>query len=528
MSRPSVEELHGGDMDVMDENKDLNDRQPTFAEQLNTGIAGLDDVLAGGLPRRHLYLVEGDSGTGKTTFGLQFLLAGVRNGERALLITLAEAAADLHEVAHSHGWSLEGLDIYELPPLKQAHLENHQTVFPTAEVELSAASEQILAALRDKRPQRVVVDSLTELRLLAAEPARFRFQMLALNEVLVELKATVIFIDRVATRQGDRVLDSMVHGLIQLQQQTRDYGEIWRRLKVNKLRGARYHSGWHDFRIETGGIQVYPRLQVGEEQEQKRWKRLSSGVSNLDALLGGGLELGTAALIGGASGTGKSSVASLFVHAALQDEIPCAMLLFDERPETLFKRSDDLNAPLRRYAESGLLTVRQIETGIISTGEFAHIIRVLVEEQGVRVLVIDSLTGYLRAVPEEKLLLNQMHDLLNYLSRKEVLSIIVVTQHGLVGEQAPQMLDMSYLSDTVMLLRHFESGGSLHLAISVVKKRHGGHEKTIRELRLLPDGVAVGAPLHAFRGVLTGNPDFVGRSETLMDTGDRQGQKGKE
>lgn len=496
-----------------------SDPQPAFSIQVPTGIPGLDDVLLGGLPRSHLYLVEGDSGTGKTTLGMQFLLEGVRRGESTLLITLAEAAADLHEVARSHGWSLDGLDIFELPPLMQARLEDQQTVFPTAEVELSEAHRQILAVLREKQPHRVVIDSLTELRLLANGSLRFRFQMLALSELLKELQSTVLFIDRLAPTPGDRVLDSLVHGIIRLQQLTRDYGSVWRRLKVSKLRGARYQGGWHDFRIKTGGLEIYPRLQVGREVVRDSWERLASGRPGMDALLGGGLEMGTACLMAGASGTGKSSVASLFVHAALQHEIPAAMLLFDERPETLFKRSDDLNMPLRPHVQDGLLTVQQIDTGMISAGEFAHVVRTLVDEQDVRLLVIDSLTGYLRTMPEERLVLNQLHDLLNHLSRKEVLSILVVTHHGMFGEQLQQALDMSYLADTVLLLRHFEANGALHHAISVVKKRHGQHEKTIRQLQLHSEGVTVGKPLQEFRGILTGNPEFVGPPGTLLNDG---------
>lgn len=499
--------------------------QPEFAKRVPTGIAGLDHILVGGLPRRHLYLLEGDSGTGKTTMGMQFLLEGVRRGDSTLLITLAETAANLHQVARSHGWSLDGVDIYELPPLKQAQLEDQQTVFPTAEVELSAANTQILSTLREKRPQRVVIDSLTELRLLASDPLRFRFQMLALSELLSELRSTVLFIDRLTPTPSDRVLDSLVQGIIQLQQLTRDYGSVWRRLKVSKLRGARYQAGWHDFSIETGGLQVYPRLRVGQEVPRESWERLSSGQPGLDTLLGGGLELGTACLLGGASGTGKSSVATLFVHSALKQEMPAAMLLFDERPETFFKRSEDLGLPLRAYAEDGLLTVKQIETGLASTGQFAHLVRSLTDEQGVRVLVIDSLTGYMRSMPEERLLLNQMHDLLNHLSRKNVLSILVVTHHGLFGEQVQQTIDMSYLSDTVMLLRHFEAEGAIHHAISVVKKRHGRHEKTIRELQFRTDGVAIGEPLQQFSGILTGNPEYIGEPEALLgDVGEKESE----
>ena len=487
-------------------------------ERAATGISGLDEVLLGGLPRGHLYLLQGEAGTGKTTIGMQFLLEGVRSGETVLLVTLAEMTADLQEIAHSHGWSLEGLNIYELTAAEAAQqLGGEQTIFPTAEVELSGATDEIIDVLRELQPRRVVFDSVTEIRLLAEDPLRYRRQILTLRSVLDEIKATVIFADIQPYDAGSRVLDSLVHGIIRLDRRVPVYGTTRRRVEVSKLRGSRYKEGWHDFRIETGGVEIYPRAARAEDGELGIWDRLSSGLEALDNLVGGGLEMGTACLLAGTSGTGKSTVAGLYVYSALQQGIPAAILLFDERPETLYKRSHDLGMPLRPYAEAGLLTVRQVETGEISAGEFGHYMRSLVEEEGVKVLVVDSLTGYLRAMPEENLVVNQMHDLLNFLSRRGVLTLLIVTHHGLLGEANEQALDMSYLSDTVILLRHFEAGGALHLAISVIKKRHGRHEKTIREIVIEPGGVQVGEPIEGFRGVLTGNPEFEGRLQTLVD-----------
>ncbi len=495
----------------------MGGNQPQYAARLGSGVSGLDEILNGGLPRNHHYLLEGESGTGKTTIGMQFLLEGLRAGEKTLLITLAEGAAELREVARSHGWVLDGVEIFELPPLEAAQqLDSQQSIFPTAEFELSEATDRIVELLRQSRPQRVVFDSVSELRLLAADPARFRRQMLALSAVLDEIEATSIFVDRPLGEADDRVLDSLVHGIIHLERRAPDYGATRRRLEVSKMRGMTYQGGWLDFGIFSGGVQVYPRPRSEAVRARDTWEQISSGLPALDMLLSGGLELGTACLIGGASGTGKSSVAGLYVHSALQRGIPAATLLFDERPETLYKRTEDLHMPLGPYVEQGLLTVRQIETGEISPGEFAQYLRDLAENAGVRVLVIDSLTGYLRAMPQENLLMNQMHDLLNYLSRNGVLSIMVVTYHGLLGETMEQGLDLSYLSDTVINIRHFEAGGALHQAISVVKKRHGRHERTIRELLVEPGGVRVGEPLVAFRAVLTGNPEYEGRLEALM------------
>jgi circadian clock protein KaiC len=496
--------------------------QQTVPDLVSTGIPGLDEVLGGGLPRHHPYLVYGDAGTGKTTMGLHFLMEGVRAGESALLVTLGETTADLRVIAASHGWSLEGVRIFELAPATAAQqLEEQQTIFPTAEVELNEMTDEIIEVLREMRPERVVFDSVTEIRLMADAPYRYRRQILALSNVLEEIQATVLFTQREVRSWGDRVLDSLVHGIIYLERRVPEYGTAQRRLDVSKLRGMNYPGGWHDYRILPGGISVFPRIQLAEShQEHASWNRLSGGLPELDRLLGGGLEMGTSSLIVGASGTGKSSIAGLYLYSALQKGIPSAMFIFDERPETLYKRSDDLGIPLRPFVEKGQLLVRQVETGEISAGEFAYHIRELVEIQGVRLLVIDSLTGYQRAVQEEKELMNQMHDLVNYLSHHGVLSILIVTNHGLLAQGMEQDLDMSYLADTVLLMRHFEANGTLRQAISVVKKRHGEHEKAIREVQVRPGGVQIGEPLTRFHGVLTGNPVYEGSVDFLLDTGE--------
>lgn len=495
----------------------MTQNEQMSTEPVPTGIPGLDHLLKGGLPPHHRYVIEGESGTGKTTIAMQFLLEGVRAGERVLLITLAEVAADLEEIGRSHGWSLEGLEIYELPAAEAARqLDSQQTIFPTSEVELTEMTDQLVDILKEKKPQRVVIDSVTELRMLAETRIRYRRQMLALSKALDDIHATTLFTDRMARPGEDRVMDSLVHGIIRLERRTAPYGAAQRRLEIHKLRGMQYQDEWHDFNIEPGGVVVYPQPRTTVPPEHATWNVLSSGLESLDRLVGGGLELGSACLIGGASGTGKSTVADLYVYSALRQGLSAGIFVFDERPATLYKRTHDLGIPLRPYAEQGALMVRQIDTGEISPGEFSHLVRSLVEDEGVRVLLIDSLTGYLRAMPDENLVINQMHDLLNFLSRSGVLSLLIVTHHNLVGDQNQQKLDLSYLADTVILLRHFEAQGALRQAISVIKKRHSAHEKTIREIRIGPQGIEVGEPLRAFRGVLTGVPLFEGEVDALL------------
>jgi circadian clock protein KaiC len=514
-----------GDATIWQANREEKEREPGMDvnERLApTGIDGLDVLLGGGLPRHHMYLLQGEAGTGKTTMGMQFLVEGVRAGETALFISLAEAREDLLEVAASHGWTLEGVDIVEVTAEEAAkRLADTQTVFPTSEVELSEVTDEIVERLRETRPQRVLFDAVSELRMLADHPVRYRRQILALRDALAQIKATALLTDTGAVQGEERVLDSLVHGIIRLERWAPPYGIARRRLEVAKVRGRSYQEGWHDMNIVKGGVQVFPRPRRTEEAEHAEWEQLSSGIAELDALLGGGLEMGTASLIVGSSGTGKSSVASLFVRSAMEKGLHGAVYIFDERPETFYKRSADIGVPLRSYVEEGQLLVRGVETGEFAPGEFAEDVRRLVEETDVKVVVIDSLTGYFRAMPDENLLINQMHDLLNYLSAKGVLSILIVTHHGLIGELAHQDLDLSYLSDTVILVRHFEARGTLHKAISVVKKRHGWHERTIRELVIREGGIQLSEPLQAFRGVMTGNPDFRGeRSELLGAEGE--------
>lgn len=487
----------------------MDPKTPDDFPLLSSGVPGLDELLRGGLPARHLYLVQGEAGSGKTTIGMQFLVEGARRGESALLVSLAETRDDLLHVAASHGWSLEGVDIYEVTAAEvMRRMQDTQTIFPVAEVELSEVTDDIVERLRATGPQRVVFDAVTELRLMAEHPIRYRRQLLTLRKVLEEIQATAILTDTNVRDEADRVLDSLAHGIIRLERWAPDYGAARRRLEIAKLRGRSYDEGWHDMVIERGGVRVFPRPRRERDPEHAGWERLASGVAELDALLGGGLEMGTACLITGSSGTGKSSIASVYLEAALRNGLRGAAFIFDERPETFFKRSEDIGVPLRPFVEDGRLAVRNVETGEVSPGQFAGDIRRMVEEEGVRVVVLDSLTGYLRAMTEERLLINQTHDLLNYLSERGVLSILVVTHHGMYGEMLRQSLDLSYLADTVILIRHFEARGALRKAISVLKKRHGAHERTIRELRIMPGGIALSKPLDSLRGIFTGNPDF--------------------
>lgn len=494
--------------------------EPTTPELAPTGIDGLDVLLGGGLPRHHMYLVQGDAGAGKTTFGMQFLLAGARAGESSLFISLAEAREDLIEVAHSHGWSLEGVALHEVTAEEAARrLGGVQTVFPTAEVELTEVTDEIIQRLFETRPQRVLFDAVSELRLLADHPVRYRRQILALRDALDQIEATALLTDTGTGGSEEPVLDSLVHGIIRLERWAPAYGPARRRLEISKLRGRHYREGWHDLRIRTGGIEVYPRPHADSRGFVQEWRQLASGVAELDALLGGGLEMGASALIVGASGTGKSSLAGLYLWAALKEGLRGAIFLFDEREETLLHRSKAMGISLRPFSDSGQLVIRTVETGGYSPGEFGEELRRLVEEEGIGAVVLDSLTGYLRAMPEERQLLNQMHDLLTYLGRKKVLSIAIVTNHGLLGEVLEQPLDLSYLADTVILTRHFEAAGTLRKAASVVKKRHGYHEPTIREMMLRPGGIALSEPLVDFRGVLTGNPAFRGQQGDLLREG---------
>ncbi|HEX8694922.1 MAG TPA: ATPase domain-containing protein [Longimicrobium sp.] len=475
-------------------------------QKIPTGVDGLDRILEGGLPKREIYLVQGEPGTGKTTFGLQFLLAGRDLGETGLFITLTQREADLQDTAASHGWSLEGLHVHQLkgPGTAQGRMED-QALFPTGDVELTEVMGEVLEVFERVRPGRVVFDAIAELRLLANDPTRFQQQIFALRELFATSGATVVFLDTQPQSRGTREMEHIAHGVILLEHTLTRFGNAQRRLRVLKMRGMGYGEGLHDCRIQPGGFVVFPRLLPGEESTHEG-KLLESGVEMLDNLVGGGLAEGTSCLFVGPSGAGKSSVATLYACAAAERGERSAAFLFEERPETFIRRSESLGMPVRSHLDSGMMLIRPINTAELSPGEFAERVRQQVQERGVRVVTIDSLTGYISAMPDEQMLLTQMHDLLHYLSGQGVLTILVVAQHGIVGSTLAGPIDVSYLADAVLLFRHFEANGEIRRAVSVFKKRYGDHEKMIRELLITGGGIQVGEPLRGFRGLLTGNP----------------------
>jgi circadian clock protein KaiC len=483
-----------------------------------TGVSGLDEILGGGVPRERVYLLEGPPGTGKTTLALQFLLAGVARQEPVLYITLSETAAELRAVAESHGWSLSGVEILELAVIEPEPSEGdpQYTLFHPAEVELNQTLDLIRQKVGAVKPARVVLDSLAEMRLLAQDPLVYRRQILALKQFFVGRKCTVLFLDDRSPGMDEVHFQSLVHGVITLEQKSPTYGAKRRRMEVVKLRGVLYRDGIHDYTIRKGGLAVFPRLVAAEHHREFPTEALSGGIAELDALLGGGLEYGMSTLILGPAGAGKSTLASLYATAAAARGQNVAFYVFDESPRTLVTRSTGLGIDLKAHMAAGRVRVRQVDPAELTPGEFAHAVRHAVEADGVRVVVIDSLNGYITAMPEERLITAHLHELLSYLGQQGVLSILVLAQHGLLGTAMESPTDVSYLADTVVLLRYFEAGGEVRKAVSVVKKRGGGHEPTIRELKVGPGGVRCGAPLHEFRGVLTGVPEYRGAAGPLL------------
>ncbi len=488
-----------------------NTYQGTVADgaetRLATGNAGLDNILNGGFPANRLYLVEGDPGTGKTTLALQFLLEGARRGEPVLYVTLSETKEELIAVARSHGWSLEGVSLHELvPPEESLKTESQYTIFHPSEVELGETTRAVIEEVERIQPRRVVFDSLSEMRLLARDPLRYRRQILALKQFFSGRKSTVLLLDDRTSADADLQVQSIAHGVLMLEQLELDYGAERRRLRVSKLRGSRFLGGFHDFTIRTGGVEVFPRLVAAGRGGEFKPGAVESGVAELDALLGGGLDRGTATLVLGPAGSGKSSLASHFAAAAAVRGERAAAFIFDEGVNTYLNRAAGLGTDLRAAVEAGHLTVQQVDPAELSPGEFAHAVCAAVEDGGARLVVIDSLNGYLQAMPDERFLTAQMHELLTFLNQQGVVTILVMAQHGFLGSMSSPV-DVSYLADTVVLLRYFEAAGAIRRAISVVKKRTGRHEDTIREMRLSASrGVEVGEPLTAFRGVLTGVP----------------------
>jgi circadian clock protein KaiC len=470
-----------------------------------TGIKGLDDILNGGLTRNRTYLVQGDPGVGKTTLGLQFLLEGVRKGETVLYIGLSETADELKSVADSHDWSLEKINIFEYSAGERLQEQTETTLFHPSEIELGEATKTMIEEVERVRPQRVVIDSLSEVRLLAQNALRYRRQVLGLKQYFAGRQCTVILLDDKPGSGGDMQLLTLAHGVIHLEQVTPMYGAERRRLRVGKYRGAKYRGGYHDFTIRTGGIVVFPRLVAADTRHEGKREQLASGLKNIDALLGGGLDRGTSTLIIGPAGTGKSSLATQYVSAAAERGENAAIFLFDESRATTFARSAAIGIDLPKHVKSGHLTVQQIDPAEVSPGEFAELVRQTVETNKVSIVVIDSLNGYLNAMPEESFLTVQMHELLTYLGQHGVATILIVAQAGMVGAMVSPV-DVSYLADSVILFRYFELRGEIQKAVSVLKKRTGSHERTIRQFSISSDGLAVGPPLSEFHGVLSGTP----------------------
>src|SRR5579884_540158 len=485
---------------------------------ISTGIRGLDDVLAGGLPPGHLYLVDGDPGTGKTTLGIQFLTEGVRNGEPVLYITLSESEKELRQVARSHRWDLAGIHVFELLPMEETlKAEQQYTVLHPGEVELSETIRSILRRIEEVKPKRVVFDSLSELRLLAREPLRFRRQVLALKQYFAGRECTALFLDDHTAGPEDRDLQSIAHGVVRLEGLTREYGTKRRRLEVIKLRGLQFREGFHDYNIRTGGLEVYPRLIAAQHKRRFVRKLAESGIPELDALLGGGLNYGTSTLLMGPAGVGKSTIGVSYAASAASRGEQAYYITFDETMPTLLERAEGLGMSIEPLLDNGHLNLEVIDPAELSPGHLIDQVRREVTKKQTSVVVIDSLNGLLAAMPGEEHLTIQLHELLAFLNYQGVASILIMAQYGILGQGMVSPVDVSYLADNILLLRYFENSGEVRQAISVVKKRSGSHERTIRESQLGPDRVRVGRPLAEFQGILTGVPEYVGKQEPLME-----------
>jgi circadian clock protein KaiC len=485
---------------------------------VSTGVPGLDNILGGGFPSHRLYLIQGDPGTGKTTLALQFLLEGRRAGERGLFITLSETSDELRSVAGSHGWSLDGISVFELSAAQQNRPGEQNTLFHPSEVELGEVTQVLLDEIERVQPKRVVFDSLSELRLLAQSPLRFRRQILALKQYFVGKRNTVIMLDDRISGGDEAQAHTVVHGVMELEQLAPEYGSERRRMKMVKLRGVKYRGGYHDYAIAHGGVVVFPRLVAAEHKAGVNHETISSGIKELDTLLGGGMSRGTSMLIMGPAGSGKTSVSLQYAVSAAQRGEHAALFLFDENTETMLARADGLGLDIRAGIENKRISIRQIDPAEMPPGEFVSVVRQAVEQGNARVVVIDSLNGYLNSMPEERFLTIHMHELLTYLGQQGVMTILILAQHGLMGKM-DSPIDISYLSDTVLLMRYFEASGRIRQAISVMKRRTGAHERTIREFMMSSLGLRVGEPLQEFHGILTGVPEYLGKDHPLLKDG---------
>ncbi len=504
--------------------KEVNPGPPND-DRCPTGVEGLDEILAGGLPRDCFYLIQGDPGSGKTTLALQFLLEGLNRGEKVLYITLSETKRELLKVAKSHGWSLDGIPLLELSAIESLlRPEAQNTVFHPSEMELTRVSQLLKDEAKKAVPARVVFDSLSEFRLIAETPLRYRRELLHLKQEFARYQSTVLLLDDKVDGSGlgnDPHVLSLAHGVVAMEQFSPDYGISRRRLRVLKLRGVAFREGFHDYTIATGGLRIFPRLVAAEHHAEFQHEHVPSGLKELDGLLGGGLDRGTTTLILGQAGTGKSTLAFQYAsQMAAKGE--CAMVFaFDETRGLLLARAKQLGLNVQQHVDKGLIRVQQVDPAELSPGEFAvRIVRAV--EAGCKLVIIDSLNGYLNAMPGEKYLNSQLHELSSYLNQQGVVTILIMAQHGLVaGAEAP--VDLSYLADTVVTVRFFEAAGEIRQALAVIKKRSGRHEKTIREFKLdAGKGIRVGPPLKEFQGVLTGVPVFRGKAARMLKTDGRQ------
>ena len=492
----------------------------TASLKARTGVPGLDDILAGGLTKGNLFLLEGNPGTGKTTVALRFLLEGAEAGERGLYITLSETEHELRDGARSHHWTLgDNIEVFELVPAESLlDAEQQQSLLYSSDLELNEATTAIITAFERVKPQRVVLDSLSEIRLLAQSSLRYRRQILALKHYFARHSATVLMLDDRTSEQADKTAHSVVHGVVLLEELSPNYGAERRRLRVLKYRGQKFRGGYHDFTIRTGGVVVFPRLVSSEHRTGFSRHQVKSDIAALDALLGGGIEQGSSTLILGPAGTGKSTIALQFVTAACARGEKTAIFVFDEEIGLLFDRTKAMGFDLQGLRDSGLLQITQLDAAELSPGEFAHRVREQVDHAKAKTVVIDSLNGYQAAMPEENSLILHIHELIQYLNRQGANTFLTVAQHGLVGDmKAP--VDVTFLADTVILLRYFEAVGNVRRAISVIKKRTGQHEDTIREYRITNRGISLGEPLHDFHGILRGVPTYVGDRALLGGAG---------
>jgi circadian clock protein KaiC len=485
----------------------LHERIAPTITRCSSGSAGLDDVLGGGLPIGHFYLIEGEPGTGKTTLALQFVADGLKLGEKVLYVTLSESRDELLAVAENHGLAVDASAVLEVRPSEQdLKPEGQYTVFHPAEVELNDRVQTIMAEVDRRKPTRLVIDALSEVRMLAKDPLRYRRQVLSLKQYAPE-NCTVLLLDDRSSRYVDLELHSIVHGVVSMDRLSRDYGKTIRRLQVTKLRGCAFREGYHDYIIRRGGVVVFPRLVAAEYEDNREDSSLAgSGIPELDRLAGGGLGRGTATLLIGPAGCGKTTLALRFLASAAERGENSAAFIFEETISTLMGRAAGLGMNLAAHVGSGRLTISHLDPAEVSPGEFVDMVREAVETHGVRSVLIDSLNGFLQAMPGERFLALHLHELLTYLNNRGVLTLLVLAQMGLVGSAMQTPIDVSYLADNILVFRYFEARGEVRQAISMMKKRSGGHERSIRELRFGENTIKVGAPLTDFQGILSGTP----------------------